>query len=109
MKRSPCPVGFVRVDPVEGRAAGVRPFLIFAFLGEEFEGAVAGVAEFEGADAGAGFDQCLGRNGGCFFLGVRRLRCPPRMLGGVARVESTSKRMIGIKRARVSFMRVVLW
>ncbi len=50
--------GVLGVDPIEGCAAALLvPLLIFTFLGEQFEGAVARVAEFEGADAGTGFDQ----------------------------------------------------
>ena len=52
------------VDPVERCAATILPLLVFVFLGKQFEGAFARVAEFQGTDAQTGFDYDLARGGG---------------------------------------------
>ena len=60
-------MGLVGVDPVEGGAAGIVPGLVFVFFGEQLEGVVAGIAELDGSDAGAGLDERvseMGRGGG---------------------------------------------
>ena len=58
------PSGIGGVDPVESGATAILPLLVFVFLGKQFEGAFARVAEFQGTDAQAGFDYDLARSGG---------------------------------------------